>query len=430
MAASPLLRGAPTPHRTPLAPHSGVRSVLGQVPTSRTPQRPLVSGLLPLPSPQIPYTAAHLLPQCQTRSAMGAPPPPRQQPSHPPTDRIADSLDTLTALVSSFGQRLSALELQSTSHAASLPMPVLPSHVPYPHDPTPYTAAPLPAQTPVAPAAAPPGTCGPMPHHGPPSAATLPTTQHQIATELRHQLSHLGIDSSSDPEEDTRPKTRKSCRLKSGNVRATHDYVVKKMPWPHIGVFQAQTVLQPPTTPCPSRNLYLGTWASYGKSRISLSTPICYITWGNSCRMPSHTHGKMCAITMLLSWPTSNTPTLPGRTGRQYRNCGTPTPASPLVPRQVPQGSVLCLTLVRARPVLSGSRATAAIRLPMTISFTFVLGDGNTLIVHISTRNRLAKLRPERRQKTGEVNPLLPAGSRFYQCCWPPSCPHGPRTPG
>ena len=238
MAASPLLRGAPTPHRTPLAPHSGVRSVLGQVPTSRTPQRPLVSGLLPLPSPQIPYTAAHLLPQCQTRSAMGAPPPPRQQPSHPPTDRIADSLDTLTALVSSFGQRLSALELQSTSHAASLPMPVLPSHVPYPHDPTPYTAAPLPAQTPVAPAAAPPGTCGPMPHHGPPSAATLPTTQHQIATELRHQLSHLGIDSSSDPEEDTRPKTRKSCRLKSGNVRATHDYVVKKMPWPHIGVFQ------------------------------------------------------------------------------------------------------------------------------------------------------------------------------------------------
>ena len=95
------------PHHTghpPLAPPSGIRSVLEPVPPSRTPQWPLVSGLLPLPCPQIPYTAAHLLPQRQTGSATGAPPPPRQQPSHPPTDPIADSLDTLTALVSSFGQ--------------------------------------------------------------------------------------------------------------------------------------------------------------------------------------------------------------------------------------------------------------------------------------------------------------------------------------
>ena len=205
----------------------------------------------------------------------------------------------------------------------------------------------------------------------------------------------------------------------------------RRCPGPTSASSRAPNVLQPPTTPCPSRNLYLGTWAPYEKSRISLSTPICYITWRNSCRMPSHTHGKMCAITMLLSWPTSNTPTLPGRIGRPYRNCGTPTPAPPLVPRhEVPKGSVLCLTLVRARHVLSGSRATAANRLPMTISFTSVLGAGNTLIAHISTRNRLAKLRPEKRQKTGEVNPLLPAGSHFYQCCWPCSCPHGPRTPG
>ena len=182
MAASPLLRGAPTPHRTPLAPPSGIRSVPEPVSPSRTPQWPLVSRLLPLPSPQIPYTAAHLLPQHQTRSATGAPPPPRQQPSHPPTDPIADSLDTLTALVSSFGQRLSASELQSTRHAASLSMSVPPSHVPYPHDPALYTAAPLPAQPSIALAAAPPGTCGPTPHHGPPSAEHPAPDRHWGAT--------------------------------------------------------------------------------------------------------------------------------------------------------------------------------------------------------------------------------------------------------
>ena len=117
-------------------------------------------------------------------------------------------------------------------------MPVPPSHVLHPHDPTPSIAAPLPAQPLVAPADVPPGTCGPTPHQAPPPAATLPTTQHQIATEIREQLSHLGMDSSSDSEEDKRPKTRKSRRLKSGRVWTTHDHVVKEMPWPHIGVFK------------------------------------------------------------------------------------------------------------------------------------------------------------------------------------------------
>ena len=139
--------------------------------------------------------------------------------------------------VNSIGQRLSAFELQSTSHAASLPMPVPPSHVLYPHDPAPYTAAPVACSAIRCPAAAPPGTCGPVPHPSPPSTAKLLTTLHQIATEVRQQLCHLSIDSSSDSEEDTRSKTRKSWWLKSGRVRTTHDYVVKEMPWPHISIF-------------------------------------------------------------------------------------------------------------------------------------------------------------------------------------------------
>ena len=121
--------------------------------------------------------------------------------------------------------------------------------------------------------------------------------------------------------------------------------------------------------------------------------------------MPSHTPGKMCVITTQSSWRTWNMPTLPGRTGRPFRSCGILMPVPPLVHRRGPQGSVLRPTLARARPVLSGNRATTASRLRMTTSSTYVHGAGNTLIAHTSTRSRLVRSRPGKHKKWGTLTP-------------------------
>ena len=69
--------------------------------------------------------------------------------------------------------------------------------------------------------------------------------------------------------------------------------------------------------------------------------------------MPSHTYGKMCAITMMLSWHTSNMPILPGRTGRPYRICDTPTPPPPPPPpsRQLARDMVLLYNAVHSQGV-------------------------------------------------------------------------------
>ena len=218
--------------------------------TSTRPSAPCpVSYAATQPSPSVPTPSTPLV----QSSHLGAPSVPVAvglPTQGVATTDLAATLQSLTSVMASMNARMQVLESAATANPR-LPVPATgPPHVGLPFLPysdtmqhPPSGAAPalnaLSAATHQV-----PGPTGAIASAPAPIPASLPGVTERARRELVDI--QLASDSSSTSSSDSdvmvpRRKTkRKSHRVKSGRGRTTDDFVARRVPWPHHGVYKGQ----------------------------------------------------------------------------------------------------------------------------------------------------------------------------------------------
>ena len=218
--------------------------------TSTRPSAPCPVSYAPTqPSPSVPTPSVPLV----QSSHLGAPSVPVAAglPAQGvATTDLAATLQSLTSVMASMNARMQVLESAATANPRLSVPATGPPHVGLPFLPYSDTSQHLPSgAAPVLNALSAathqvPGPTGAIASAPAPIPASLPS----VAERARRELVDIQFasDSSSTSSSDSdamvpRRKTkRKSHRVKSGRGRTTDDFVARRVPWPHHGVYKGQ----------------------------------------------------------------------------------------------------------------------------------------------------------------------------------------------